>query len=428
MKAISLFSSSGIGDLGLHANGIETVIANEIITERAELFVNNNPNTKMFNDDIWSVKDKIIDYYKDNFSEELFLILATPPCQGMSSNGMGKMLSDYRKGIRPEFDERNRLILPTIDIIEELLPKWVIFENVPNMMNTLIYNEKDELVNIIDYIFDRLGRYYVGKAEVVDAADYGVPQNRKRLITILSKDEQAKDYFRHNGTFLPNRTHSKEGNLVIKPWITVRDAISNLPPIDGKKGKTSDTKFNPLHKVPPLDEKKYFWVENTPEGETAFNNQCINPKCLFEGNMRHGATRTHDGINKANQDTPLYCEKCGELLPRPYVEDKKTNTLRLMKGYVSAYKRMKWDEPASTLTQNFQFACSDNKLHPNQNRVLSMYEGIVLQSISEYPYSFKINGRLVKDGLIRDTIGESVPPKVIDIICKKIKEISKCGE
>jgi DNA (cytosine-5)-methyltransferase 1 len=94
-----------------------------------------------------------------------------------------------------------------------------------------------------------------------------------------------------------------------------------------------------------------------------------------------------------------------------------------MKGYVSAYKRMTWDEPASTLTQNFQYACSDNKVHPAQNRVLSLYEGIILQTISEYNYSFEIAGKLVADGLIRDTIGESVPPRVIDIICKNILSI-----
>lgn len=423
MNAISLFSSSGIGDLGLHANNISTVIANEIISERAELFKNNNPNTHMFCGDIWNLKGDIISYYKENFDEELFMILATPPCQGMSSNGMGKMLSDYRKGLRPKFDERNRLIIPTLDIIESLKPRWVVFENVPNMNNTLIYNDNGELVNIIDYIFARLGENYVGKAEVVDVADYGVPQNRKRLITVLSRDPHAKKYFKHNNTFLPNKTHCKEGNILLKPWITVRDAISKIPPIDAKKGHNKDKNFNPLHKVPTLDVKKYFWVENTPEGETAFNNQCVNPTCLYQENMRHGTSRNHEGINKANNNTPLYCEKCGSLLPRPYVEGE-DGELRIMKGYVSAYKRMKWDEPASTLTQNFQYACSDNKLHPSQNRVLSMYEGLVLQTIADYDYSFIVNDKLVKDGLIRDTIGESVPPKMIDLLCRFIIELS----
>lgn len=160
-NAISLFCSSGIGDLGLRANGISTVIANELLPDRVKLFQSNYPECKMFPGDIWLLKDEIINYYRSTFSEPPFLILATPPCQGMSSNGMGKMLSDYRKGLRPKFDERNRLIIPTLDIIAELQPEWVIFENVPNMQNTLIYNEEGELVNIIDYIFERLGNNYV---------------------------------------------------------------------------------------------------------------------------------------------------------------------------------------------------------------------------------------------------------------------------
>lgn len=421
-NAISLFCSSGIGDLGLKANGVQTIIANELLPERAKLFQANYPECKMFPGDIWNLKDEIISYYKNNYQEPPFLILATPPCQGMSSNGMGKMLSDYRKGLRPKFDERNRLILPTLDIIAALQPEWVIFENVPNMQNTLIYNEAGELVNIIDYIFSRLGSNYVGKAEVIDVADYGVPQNRKRLITVLSRVERAKDYFATNNSFIPDPTHGRESNLLVQPWVTIRDAISDVPPIDGRKGKNALPQFSPLHKVPPLDDKKYIWVLNTPEGETAFNNQCINPKCGYQGNQRHGAKKV-SGINQACNDTPLYCEKCGTLLPRPYVEDK-DGTKRLMKGFVSAYKRMRWDEPASTLTQNFQFACSDNKLHPSQNRVLSIYEALILQSIWSYPYSFEVDGKMVSDGLIRDTIGESVPPRMIDKVIQKILTIA----
>lgn len=78
-NAISLFSSSGIGDLGLHKNGIETVVACELLKERAELFQVNNPNSKVFNGDIWELEDDIVDYYQTNFKGNPFIILATPP-------------------------------------------------------------------------------------------------------------------------------------------------------------------------------------------------------------------------------------------------------------------------------------------------------------------------------------------------------------
>lgn len=421
--ALSLFSSSGIGDLGLSANNVETVVANELLEDRANLFLSNNPNCKMFNGNIWELQNQIIKYTKENYPN-LDIILATPPCQGMSSNGMGKMLSDYRKGIKSKYDERNRLILPTLHIIKNIKPKWIIFENVPNMNNTYIYDENGNLVNIVEHIFNELGNEYVGKATVVNVADYGVPQKRQRLITILTRTKKGVEYFKKHGTFLPNPTHSQNGDKGRKKWLTLYDAIGNVPKIDAKKGKNIDKSVNVLHKVPLLDEKKYFWVSNTPEGASAFNNQCINPKCMYTGNKLHGASVDQDGVNKSNSETPLYCEKCGELLPRPYVEDKEGNK-RIMKGYVSAYKRMNWNEPASTLTTNFQYASSDNKIHPTQNRVLSMYEATIIQGINNYNYSFEINGKLVSDSLIRETIGESVPPKIIDMIVKNIIEIEK---
>lgn len=422
LKAISLFSSSGIGDLGLHANNIETVIACELLEERMSLFKNNNPKTKCFCGDIWKLQNDIINYYNNNNEEPPFVILATPPCQGMSTNGMGKMLSDYRKGLRPKFDERNRLIIPALNIIKKLRPEWVIFENVSNMGNTYIYDEENNLVNIIEYIHKELGDEYVGEPKVIDCANYGVPEHRVRLITILTRNKKGKQYFYKNNTFLPPATHSAQDTLTTQRWVTLRDVIGNLPPLRAEKGFNVDT-INELHKVPILDDKKLWWLDNTPEGNTAFNNQCVNPECGYNHNPVHGAKHNNEGINKANNDTPLFCVKCGALLPRPYVEDK-NGIKRIMKGYTSAYKRMNWDEPASTLTQNFQYACSDNKVHPKQTRVLSLWEGLIIQTIAQYPYSFKINNKLVNDGLIRDTIGESVPPKIIDIIIKNILSIT----
>lgn len=81
-NAISLFSSSGIGDLGLKANGIKTVIANELLAERMKLFQNNYPDAKCFLGDIWELQEDIIEYYKANYDEAPFMILATPLVKG----------------------------------------------------------------------------------------------------------------------------------------------------------------------------------------------------------------------------------------------------------------------------------------------------------------------------------------------------------
>ena len=424
MKAVNLFSSAGIGELGIREVGIETIVANELLEERADLYTINYPKTKMIVGDIWEKKTEIIEESKSKLDsdEDLFLVNATPPCQGMSLTGMGKMLNDFRSGknpkLNPKFDERNRLIIPTIEIINALQPKWVIIENVENMKNTLIYDDKNNLISIPDYIFTHTPGY-VGKSETINVADYGVPQYRKRLITILTRDEKGKEFFKRKNSFLPNTTHSEKPDIFHEPWVTLREAIGNLPPLDSRKGKEKNITFSPLHIVPVLDEKKYFWISHTPEGRSAFDNQCINVHCMFQGNQNHGSKRdTRSGITTALKTTPLYCEKCGEMLPRPYVE--KNGTFRLMKGYISAYKRMWWDKPASTLTTRFQFVSSDNNVHPSQNRVLSLYEGTVIQTISKYDYKWH-NAKL---GLIRDAIGESIPPLITELIGNNILNIT----
>ncbi len=423
LKAISLFCSSGIGDLGLKANNINTVIACELLPERMKLFLNNYPEAKGFCGDIWGLKDEIVSYYKNTYKENPFILIATPPCQGMSSNGMGTILNNLKRGIRPEFDPRNKLIVPAVEIAKILQPEWIIFENVPNMINTVIEDDNG-VINIIDYINRELGNTYVGRPIVVDVADYGVPQHRNRLITILTKNDIGKKYFNANGSLMPTATHSELPTMFTERWLTVRDVISNLPPISSRKGENIDPN-NPLHKVPLLDDAKLFWVTNTPEGQTAMNNQCVNPDCMYQGNALHGSKHNAEGVNRPNTDTPLYCEKCGTLLPRPYAVDKNTGEKRIMKGFVSAYKRMSWDKPASTLTQNFQYACSDNKIHPTQDRVLSLYEGLIIQTIALYPFSFIVDGKQVTDGVIRDTIGESVPPLLIDKIVRNILQIMR---
>lgn len=423
LNAISLFSSSGIGDLGLKANNINTVIACELLPERMKLFLNNYPEAKGFCGDIWTLKDEIISYYQNTYDENPFILIATPPCQGMSSNGMGTILNNLKKGIRPQFDPRNKLIVPAVEIAKVLQPEWIIFENVPNMVNTVI-EDNNGVINIIDYINRELGDTYVGRPNIVDVANYGVPQHRSRLITILTRNENGKRFFKQNGFLMPVATHSEQASIFTDRWLTLRDVISNLPPICSRKGENIDPE-NTLHKVPLLDETKLFWISNTPEGQTAMNNQCVNPDCLYQGNDLHGSKHNIEGINRANTDTPLYCKKCGALLPRPYTIDKITGKKRIMKGFVSAYKRMSWDKPASTLTQNFQYACSDNKIHPSQDRVLSLYEGLIIQTIILYPYSFIVDGKQATDSVIRDTIGESIPPLLTDKIVKYILEISR---
>jgi len=408
MKAISLFSCGGIGDLALRESGIDTVIANEIIEDRAEVFKYNHPNTEMIKGDIYLKKEDIIKMAKKYTIDVVF---ATPPCQGMSKNGKGKLLQAIRKGIAPKVDPRNLLIVPAIEITKKVCAHTLILENVPEMLTTYIPHPKTgEFMLIVDYICSELPEHYC-EYKVVNFADYGIAQSRERLIAVFSKKINLL-----NSVF-PKPTHSKNGSIYLEKWVSLKDVIGGFPYLDSKSLKTSQDPNDPLHRVPLLDENKYFWVKHTPENKSAFDNQCI--KCGFNDNPLHSSKKNNEGINKSSTETPIYCLKCGELLPRPWVLE--NGNYRLMKGYISAYKRMKWDSPSSTITTNFSYACSDNKLHPEQNRVLSIAEVMAIHSLDCYNYQWKRKDRKkVTDSLIRSLIGESIPPKGLAYLLKNI--------
>jgi DNA (cytosine-5)-methyltransferase 1 len=420
LKAISLFSSAGIGDLAFQKLPVEVLLSCELLEDRHQVYLNNFPKTFPVTGDIWQTKDVIIEKARELLcGDELDIFFATPPCQGMSKNGRGKLLQGIREGKKPSLDSRNRLIIPTLEIARALKPRLVIFENVPEMESTLIEDSNGRLVPILELVAEILGREYVGRGEIVEFADYGIPQRRQRLITVFSREPQFKENLQLLGSLLPARTHSQTGSGKLKRWVTVRETISELPGLDAKDASTARGK-HPLHFVPLLDADKYFWVSNTPPEKQAFDNQCV--ACGFQENPGHYAAHDENGINRTSKETPIRCLRCGELLPRPWVRE--GNEVRLMKGYTSAYKRMAWDYPASALTTNFAYACSDNKVHPSQNRVLSIYEALLLHTVTDYKFEFKRkDGKPVGAGLIYHIIGESIPPRGLEIIFRHLIDL-----
>lgn len=420
---ISLFASWGIGDLALRKAWIRVLIANELLPDRCDVLSKNFPETEVICGDIWELQDEIINKAETYlWDRELDFFLATPPCQGMSKNWQGKLLKGIREGVKPKVDIRNRLIIPTLNIITKLRPKVVVFENVPEMQNTIIDDENGDYVNIIDYITKRLGSDYKGKAEVVEFANYWVPQSRKRLITVFSRDDKLVAEFLKKGTLLPATTHSETKTEWKKKWITLKEAIAGFPSLDARNKRTANSKI-PYHSVPVLDETKYFWISNTPPEKGAFDNQCVNPKCRYWNNPTHKNGRNEEGVNQPSKQTPIYCVKCGSLLPRPSVRNE-DGTYRLMSWYTSAYKRMSWNKPSPTLTTNLSYPCSDNKIHPEQNRVLSLYEAFHIHTISDFWYQWeRASWKEIRDKTIREIIWESIPPRGLFYIFEHLVDL-----
>lgn len=430
MLALSLFSGAGIGDIGFRAAGYEFLGFCELEGDRLGIARHNFPAAHFFVGDIWTLRDDIVTTIQrecDSRGEELQLISCTAPCQGMSKNGQGTLLKNAREGKRPKLDPRNRLIIPALDVITRLRPRTVVFENVTEMRRTLIEDDHGRLVSILDLIGEKLGPEYSGRAYDVEFADYGIPQRRQRLITVFSRVPRHRSLLSAGGELVPPQTHSRSSAKDRKKWVSVTEALRGFPPLDARSKERAKNERIKYHRVPLLDELKYEWVANTPPGRSAFDNQCT--KCGFQENGRHSTARNKDGINRASRETPLYCERCGEMLPRPSVVTP-DGTRRIMSGYTSAYKRMAADLPAPALTRNFSYACSDQKVHPTQNRVLSIAEALKIHTISDYGYEWVIAGengkREASDGLIRLVIGESIPPRFLEILGRYLKDTESC--
>jgi DNA (cytosine-5)-methyltransferase 1 len=400
LTVLSLFTSFGLGDLGVRRAGGRHLLMAEMDPIRCACLRRNYPDTAVVEGDIRRTKDSIIEEARRRLAgDELFLLVATPPCQGMSSNGKGRINRAVRDGKRPARDPRNELVLPALNVIERLRPRWVVFENAVGMRSTEIpYHGRRR--PILDVIEERLGPEFLGGADLVNFASYGVPQNRRRLFTIYTRDPNGIALLREKNGLLPPPTHASP--------VTLRQAIGHFEELDGRSAAVS--RHDPLHRVKRVCH--YDAVRHTPEGASAFDNgcgRCGDPNEFPAGGRGGASRRTH-------------CRRCGLRLPRPMV--RRNGGWVLTRGFRSSYKRMAWDKPAPTITCNLMTPSSDYKLHPEQNRTLSPAEAATLQTVDRYSYDW---GENPTDRMLCDALGEAVPPLFFEKLTRHLEEISRAS-
>ena len=384
VKTVSLFTSYGLGDLGLRAAGAEIVLMAELLPRRCAHLRRNFPTARVEEADLSDPARlrEVLDAVERLLGgESPFLLVATPPCQGMSTNGAGKIAREVEAGRRERLDPRNRLVLAALETAKRLRPAWVVFENVVQMRNTVV--EHGGCVRcILDIVDGELApEGYSGGAFSVDFRRYGVPQDRSRLITVYGLGLKPSLIDR---LIPPPDTESP---------ITLHQAIGHMERLDARnKLRGSD----PLHRIKRMNDRLYGWVAAcTKEGATAYDNQCGCGCC---------DNPTTPGMQGAG--CPTHCKACGALLPRPMVS-KPGSPPRIVSGFRTAYRRMSWDRPAPTVTMNLMTPSSDTKLHPDQNRTLSPAEAAILQTVDRYPYDW---GASPTDRELCDALGEAVPP------------------
>lgn len=369
IRAVSLFSNVGIAETYLRDLDIHVAVANELVEQRAAFYRHLYPDTEMIVGDITDpgVYSAVISAARRG---RVDLLIATPPCQGMSIAGE----------MNP-YDERNSLIKYAIDAVLDLRPTFVLLENVPQQLTTPITYEHQELT-IPAYIEKRIGdAYYINENKVLDAMDYGVPQMRRRSILLCAE----------KGTGIRWEFPEKDGQIV-----TLSKAFSGIPDL-----------------WPQVREKEFRGrlPENTEEA-LAFHKW-------------HYPT-THVW---RNVECMLYTPTGETAYHNPVHYPKKKNGERV-KGYDTAYHRMYWDKPGATVTTyNFRIG-SQNNVHPGapwkkdaqgdmmytNPRVLTIYELLVVSSL---PVDWDIP-EWATDNLIRTVIGEGIPPLLIKKILAQI--------
>lgn len=247
LKAISLFSGAGIDEFYLSNVGVDVVLANEIIESRATAYKALHKNQKVINDDICKsqVKNEIIEFAKDG---NIDLIIATPPCQGVSWAGANKTGDSLIK------DKRNFLVLNAIEIFDAVRPDYFIIENVPRFKE-MLFPIENEWYTLEELLRKKYSEEYEISVLILDAADYGVPQTRLRIVYRMWKKG------------LKWAEPTKEAP------ISLEDAIGFLPSLEA--GEKSDIKNHYARKHPDnhIECMKY-----TPTGKSAYDNETFYPR------------------------------------------------------------------------------------------------------------------------------------------------------
>lgn len=345
IKAIDLFCGAGGVTRGLLDAGIDVIAGFDIDPSLEKVYQENNirsngEKAKYFKKKVEEITKK--DIYslvgsktKRKKNKEKFLLAGCAPCQPFSLKN---------KNRHDKTDHRRTLITYFADLVKETKPDFVFMENVAGLANL----EPDNLEYFLTTLKDE--GFSVDKG-IVNAKNYGVPQNRKRFVVLASKENEVT---------IPEG----EYDGISKSYETVGEAIKGLPPI--KVG--SEHPSIPNHKCANLSDLNKIRIRETP---------------------KNGGSRT-DWRKKLW----LKCHLKEDGTPKNVHTD--------------VYGRMWWNRPAPTLTTKFNSITTGRYGHPEQNRAISLREGALLQS---FPKDYIFYGNMQA---IARQIGNAVPPKMAE--------------
>ena len=315
----------------------------------------NHTKTRVDHGDIRKVDIKGIQ--KDLGVSEVDLIIGGPPCQGFSSlrpNRSSKIA-----------DERNNLFSYYVKFVKSFHPKVFILENVVGLAT----HDKGNTLEIMIDAFTNLG--YSVDWRILNAASFGVPQKRERLIMIGSRTNGPisfpKPMYHFNGKAIGYKDKSRVllANNSKQLALTVNDAIGDLPILD--RGELIGS-----YDQAPLNN---YQKERRAKSTLLTLHKAANHSDKMMEVIRHSG----DNIT---------------CIPSHLITS----------GFSSCYSRLNGDEPSTTITVKFQSPASSKCIHPEQHRTITPREAARIQSFND-DYIFK--GSLTQ---IASQLGNAVPP------------------
>jgi len=343
---IDLFAGVGGLSLGFEQAGFHVVLANEYDDEIAAAYRKNHLDTKMVVGDITALN---LEDTFGVFAGKIDVIIGGPPCQGFSQKGQRKTIHD----------KRNFLFKYYVKVVELVHPRYFVMENVPNLLTAENGYFRKEIVELFN------GMGYSLNTGILNAADYGVPQNRRRAVIIGKRDGNAPP--------LPIKTEQR---------VTIWDAIGDLAYLESGEGQ---------------EEQQY---ANLPASDYA--KSLRGDMCVLHN---HVATK-HSKL--ALERLALIPPNCGkEVLPDEHL----TKSI-----YSGTWCRMIKDDISVTITTRFDTPSSGRFTHPYLNRAITVREAARIQS---FPDSFVFTG--TKSSQMKQ-VGNAVPPRLANAIATVIKK------
>jgi DNA (cytosine-5)-methyltransferase 1 len=361
LRAVDLFAGAGGLSLGFEKAGFKVIfgVENDICSAETYMMNRNGRSRKIILSDISQIN------FTDTLTKfklkrgEIDVLLGGPPCQGFSTSNMKTRTADNPK---------NHLFKEFLRVAEEIYPKWILFENVSGIVNF----EKGKVIEIINAELNDIG--YSCSWDIINSADYGVPQVRKRFFLIGNR-MGIRFVFPH-----PSFGNER------KPYVKARDAVSDLPLL----GNGNNIDLLPYH----------------------YNGSKLSN---YQRDMREGWEKNYCLNNCVTKNSDLIVKRYKFIPPGGNWRDIPS---RLMKNYKNKsnchsgiYKRLRWDKP-SIVISNFR---KNMLIHPIEHRGLSIREAARLQS---FPDWYIFYGRL---GSQQQQVVDAVPPFLAEILGDRIK-------